>query len=59
MSVLERVRRAERFDDEGVEGLEGLMDERLREVKRQYDPEGLFRDNFAVGTATAAEDEAA
>ncbi|MGO3828955.1 MAG: LLM class flavin-dependent oxidoreductase [Microbacterium gubbeenense] len=32
---------------------------RLREVKRQYDPEGLFRDNFAVGTATAAEDEAA
>ena len=34
MSVLERVRRAERFDDEGVEGLEGLMDERLREVKR-------------------------
>ena len=23
--------------------------ERVRELKRQYDPEGLFRDNFPVG----------
>ncbi|WP_435051617.1 CpaF family protein [Collinsella ihumii] len=47
MSVLERVRRAERFDDEGVEGLEGLMDERLREVKRTVKREMMERMGFA------------
>lgn len=29
---------------------------RLRDVKRRFDPTGLFRDNFAVGTAEPAAD---
>ena len=47
MSVLERVRRAERFDDGGIDGLDGLMDERLRELKRAVKREMMERVGFA------------
>lgn len=47
MSVLERVRRAERFDNEGVDGPAGPMDGRLREVKRRAKREMMERVGFA------------
>ena len=47
MSVLERVRRAERFDDGDIDGLDGLMDERLRELKRSVKREMMERVGFA------------